>query len=319
MKTMKTTILWAATAFLALTACENDGADAPWNGEIRLATNISPSATTKAFGLDTEILDAQEISFWVDDAKAPNLTVSKEQLYENRILAAGPNGSLMDSGQGAGTAPMCFPETGNKVNIYAIHPARPESDKAFPSHYTHTVSADQRTAKGYASSDLLYGARLGVERTSGVVTMDFKHLLTKVEVNLIAGVGTPSFADATITLEGLRSDVEFSPSKESGLGAIGPASGPVTPIRITSSTTEANEAIIIPQTWTADAANRKALIHIKLANGTVLNFVPDTDITFKSGKRYIYTVTANLTEIQIKAEIKDWGYASDVDGNATIR
>lgn len=303
-----------ATA-LAFTACEKEGEEA-WSGEICLSSSVNSLSVTKAFGLDNKIQEGQSVSFWVDDAKDPLGTVSKENLYLNHILTTGPQSSL------SGSTPMFYPETGNKVDIYAIYPSINGADAAFPSNVEHSVKTDQTTETNYAASDLLYAVNKGVEPTSAVIPVSFNHILSKLEVTLKAGSGAPSLTDATVTLEGLRLKAEFAPKKsatlsESKVSLVLACNDPA-PIRIGNST-ELNEAIVVPQTWTADAANKKAFIKVRLANGGELTYVPTTDIIFERGKKYTYTVTANLTELMVgNSKIENWidgGPIKNVDAN----
>lgn len=315
---MRINILWAMVAILALTACDNENEDA-WNGEIRLDSRVNTPSVTKAFGLDKKIKEGQGVSLWVDDAKDPLTTVAKENLYENNILTVQSDGTL-----GGGTA-MFFPDTDNKVDIYAIHPAVDGSVVAFPATVFHAVKDNQVSDTGYAASDLLYAVKKGVARTSAVIPMSFNHILSKVEVTLVAGEGTPSFEGATVTLEGLRLKAVFTPAKDADLSkstiGLSADNNDAAPITIGNATGgNVNEAIVAPQTWTADATSQKTFIKITLKGGGVLTYVPTANIAFESGKKYAYTVTANLTGLSVSSSIADWGNGTTVgDAAAEMR
>lgn len=313
---MKKNVAWALLAALSLTACENDEND-NWNGEIRLGSSVNTLGVTKAFGLDEQIKEGRTISLWVDDAKDPIAEVTKEELYQNNVLSVGASGDL------TGGTTMFFPQTGNKVHLYAIHPSAATNEFPSSTPYSHEVKADQTTAENYAASDLLYAVKRNVGRTSDVIELPFNHVLSKVEVKLTAGTGSPSFDGATVTLEGLALKAEFTPAKDEDLtlSAItvpdegdSPAS-----IAIGNSSAEANEAIIIPQTWEADKDAKKAFIKIKLKDGGELSYVPEENIEFGSGKKYVYTITANLTGLTVSAKIEGWGEPVTMTGTATMQ
>lgn len=313
---MNTKIVWMMASALVFTACEKEG-DKVWNGEICLSSSVNNLSVTKAFGLDEKLREGQTVSFWVDDAKDPLGTVSKENLYLNHILTTGPGSSL------SGSTPMFYPETGNKVDIYAIYPSITGADAAFPTTVSHSVKADQTSEADYAASDLLYAAKKGVEPTSAVIPVSFNHILSKLEVILKAGSGAPSLTNAVVTLEGLKLKAEFTPEKNTDLSksrvTLVQADNDPAAIQIGNSMAEKNEAIVVPQTWTADVASNKAFIKIRLENGGELTYVPSADIIFERGKKYTYTVTANLTELKVSTSIVDWGDGGTVnDANANM-
>lgn len=304
------------TTALAFTACEKEG-QGVWNGEICLSSSVNSLSVTKAFNLDEKLREGETVSFWVDDAKDPLGTVSKENLYLNHILTTGPQSSL------SGSTPMFYPETGNKVDIYAIYPSINGADAAFPATVSHSVKANQTSEADYAASDLLYAVKKGVEPTSAVIPVPFNHMLSKLVVTLKAGSGAPSLTNATVTLEGVKLKAEFAPIKSADIKGskvtLAQADNDPAAIQIGNSTTETNEAIVVPQTWTADATNNKAFIKIVLENGGELTYVPSSDIVFESGMKYTYTVTANLTELKVSSSIADWADGGTVnDANANM-
>lgn len=307
---MRKNVAWALLAALSLTACENNESD-NWNGEIRLGSSVNSLSVTKAFGLDTQIKVGQEVSLWVDDTK------TSQELYQNNFLTVRADGALTSA------TTMFFPQTGNGVDLYAIHPYTATS--AFPTAdapYVHTVNADQTSAEAYAASDLLYAVKKGQERTSNTINLSFNHILSKVEVKLTAGAGAPSLEGATVELDDLVLGAEFRPAKDADLAqsTIAARSGEAPEsITIGNSTSEANEAIVVPQKWEANEAGNKALIKITLKDGGVLRYVPTADITFDSGKKYVYNITANLTGLTVSAKIADWGKNTEVEGSATMQ
>lgn len=49
------------------------------------------------------------------------------------------------------------------------------------------VSADQSTADPYEASDFLYASATGLTASSEAVAMQFRHIMSKISINLIKG------------------------------------------------------------------------------------------------------------------------------------
>lgn len=308
--------LFFAAATLLLAACSNESDILPDGSptEIRLSSGIEVQ-TRATHNLDTQLKSGEQVHVWVDDAKDQQTTVTTENLYANNVLTAGGSGVLS-----GGTA-MYFPQTGNAVNIYALHGnlgAQDWTGSFWGQSVTHTVATNQQTgqaADGYALSDLVYAQSAGVARTSSAVNLSFKHLLSKMEVVLVQGSGSPTIAKAEI----LNTQLEavFTPNKGSAFSVT--ASGTITdgnPIQIDCGTTSKgdaaktdtdegkvlNEAIIVPQTL----AINTPFIRITTSEGGVLIYRLPEEKTFDADKKYRYTVTANLTDLSVSAEITNW-------------
>lgn len=128
-------------------------------------------------------------------------------------LTANPSGTL------AGSAKY-YPDNGKAIDIIAVQgnfsqtidEANNEYN-AFPtSGLTHSVKDDQRALSDYASSDLLY-ARVDNRKGSdnSVVTLPFKHYLSKIEVSLESTDYTlEELKHATIEIVGVQKTVTIS-------------------------------------------------------------------------------------------------------------
>lgn len=306
---MKNYILLAAAA-LMLGACGNDeNLDNP-NGpvELRLTSGLEVQ-TRNSHNLDQLLKNGEPVHVWVDDA-----TTDKE-LHPNNVLTAGDQGAL------TGGAPMYFPETGNKVDIYAIH-GNWESTALtdfWGTEQTHSVEKDQRTGQetdGYAKSDLVYAKSTDVSRNGNPTTVNliFTHLLSKVEVVLVRGEGYPNINKVEIL--NTKLDAKFTPdkTKENITVTVSGTEGE-NPIEIdkdlTSSKNAAgddeskkklNEAIIVPQTL----AQGTPFIRVTTNEGGELIYKLKEGTTFDPATKYRYTVTANLTGLEVTATITPW-------------
>lgn len=299
---MKNYILFAAAA-LMLGACSNDENLDNLNGPVELRLTSGLEVQTRAtHNLDTQLKNGEEVHVWVDDA-----TTDKE-LYADNTLTAGDGGAL------TGGTTMYFPETGNGVDIYAIHGNFGADFTDFWSAgQTHTVAQDQKSSgDGYAKSDLVYAKHTNVARTKQAVNLEFRHLLSKIEVVLVQGEGKPVIEKVEIL--NTKLDAKFTPSKTDDFTLT--ASGESNPIVIDTDLTtktdaagtdeskkKLNEAIIVPQ----DLTNGTPFIRVTTAEGGELIYRLPENKTFDSAKKYRFTVTANLTELKVvSAEITDW-------------
>lgn len=195
---------------------------------------------------------------------------------------------------------------------------------------THEVATNQKSEGGnYAVSDLVYGKLTDVVRTKETVALSLKHLLSKVEIVLVQGAGAPEITSAAILNTKLQAI--FTPAKANETITV-TAAGEVTdsnPIEIDCGITDEataqadsdegkvlNEAIIVPQTLAANTP----FIRVTTSDGGQLIYSLPAETTFDPGKRYRYTVTANLTGLNVTASIDDWGDGSlNNEGDAVMQ
>lgn len=316
-------ILFAAAA-IALAACSNDGLpgdDPNAPVEIRLTGGLEVQTRT-SHNLDMMLKTGEQVHVWVDDAG----NVADKELYKDRELTAGDDGALTGE-------TMYFPQTGNAVNIYAIHgnfgEATDWSEGGFwATGITHTVAQNQKSGEdGYAKSDLVYAKSTDVARTKSAVNLQFSHLLSKIEVVLVQGAGSPRISKMEIL--NTKLEAFFTPDKANGFKVIDNGTAGGNPIEIDTDLTSAadaagtdenkknlNEAIIVPQTLTSG----EPFIRVTTAEGGELIYRLPEDKTFDPAKKYRYTITANLTELKVvSAQITDWTKETgDDDGTAEM-
>ncbi len=333
---MRTRKQWmaAAAALMVLAGCSNDENMYDGPVEIRLSSGIEVQ-TRATHNLDTQLGDGEQVHVWVNDA------TTGDALYENNVLTKGSGGVL------SGTT-MYFPQTGNNVNIYALHGNVTLTGDAYPegTALTHTVAADQRSSAatagaGYQGSDLVYAkiedqSRTRVPQTT--VTLNFHHLLSKVEVVLIQGQGDGNFLNNISSLQVLntlptagftlkKAGADYGKNAERTDGIEVTASGTATPILLDidvspadASTDESdqvlNEAIIVPQTVNSGIP----FIQVNLTDGAEFIYNLANTTQFESGKKYTYIITVRETGLEVQSQISDWtegtgdddGYAQEV-------
>ncbi len=317
--------LFFAAALFTLAACnkdENHSEDANAPVELRLTSSLQVQ-TRAAHDLDTYLAAGEQVHVWVDDA---GTDVQTTNLYVDNVLTVQDDKASLSDGE-----TMYFPTTGNNVNIYAVHGNLSSTTSFWGETVTHTVASDQQSSvteagAGYAVSDLVYGKVTDIERTKSAVPMTLSHLLSKIEVVLVQGAGSPVIAQVEIINTQL--EATFTPDKDNDFAVT--AAGNITdsnPIAIDIDLTSAddaaaeddtnkalNEAVIVPQTLTSGTK----FIRVTTDEGGVLNYSLPAETEFQAGMKYRYTITANLTELTVTTVVTDWVDGGSDTGSAEM-
>lgn len=324
MKTKLSSVL--ALSALLFASCSNDEQDLN-NGatELRISSGVTILLKSAANTQESTIANGEKVSLWVNDA------TTADALYKANQLTA--NGSNSFS---YGTA-MYFPQTGNAVDIYAIHgkfsPAFASGD-AFPSSaVSYSVESNQSILEGatFTNSDLLYAYSKNVSRNGNPTTasLTFYHMLSKLELAIKIGNGAPFLAASNAITLGSNNvivDGEFTPSATATMTSqadraamltAGTSRATIQLGQLISSDFTAvnviyNEAILAPQ----DMSGK--VLTFTLSNGGQLKYTIPANTMFESGKKYQYQITLNLTGLQVTSSIADWDPVATVQGNAEM-
>lgn len=154
------------------------------------------------------------------------------------------------------------------------------------------VKADQSTLSGYESSDYVSAEMQTV--SFGDPTITFAHRTTKVTVRLETNDVVTDFTDARIRIVGLSAD-DGNPT------SVIPYGGDVE---------NQYRALIAPQTISAGTP----FISIE-TGGNIYVYMPDTDIIFKAGYQYVYTISVIYSGLDVDATIDDWEVDPDNPGD----
>ena len=207
------------------------------------------------------------------------------------------------------------------MNIFAVYP---KGISLTSGSGSFTIKEDQSDDANYKASDLMYGApsdNKTVSRTKDAVSLTFTHLLSKVTVELVSGAGNPSLDGATVELTGVKPTTTLT-ATNSGGSINTTASGDTKAITVMKATSSvlSGSAIVVPQTLAT------TFIEVTLATGGVLTSNTLTDssnsnissVVLASGKAYKYTITVNLTSLDVTSSITPWGSGTEATGNATM-
>ena len=212
---MKKTIYMTTLLALLMTvmACsDHTEATATGGEEIRLGAMVNQLTPTRAATYE-HVYTGATCWVWADNTEGE--TIVEADYLKAWQLTANANGSMLP----AATDKKLWPGSG-ELNFYALIGNFPEetfvgNTTPFPTEaLTHTIAADQTTEENYNQSDLLYGTL--TEVTSDEYPMiQFQHMLTQVQVALIAGgsITQAQLANATVELEGMPVSASLTLSK----------------------------------------------------------------------------------------------------------
>ena len=202
MKTKVTIMMGFVALLLTMAACSNDTAEqtAPVKKEIQLSAQVAESAVTRT--TYEHIFTNAVCWVWADNVDEVNGSVLENgtDYLKAWRLTANRNGVLTP----ASDDKKLWPDNGN-LNFYVMVGNAGDSfvknETAFPSEaLTHTIAEDQRTEAAYNSSDLMFGSLAGVTSVE-YPTLQLQHMLSQVQVALIAGGDISKEQLATATLE----------------------------------------------------------------------------------------------------------------------
>ena len=301
-------------AMMILAGCSNDENEITdnWNGEIRLTSGVT--AQTRSNTQATQIQEGETVYVWADKASPTT------EYIRAWTLTAGSSNDFTGTSQ-------YYPTDGSSLDFYALHgnfAPGAFTDTAFPtSAIVHSVESDQSNTnmKNYAKSDLLYAVKKGVTRSKDAVELTFYHMLSKVEVVLKSGNGTPDLTGAAVTIVGTQLKADFTPSKNAdmtdqsdraGMIAITESDNAAAPITIRTvtttdfdSNTDYGEAVVLPEQTLNE---NSAFIQVELSNDAVFTYkIPAGEtLTLESGKKYTYKITVNQTGLTVTSKIENW-------------
>ena len=260
---------------------------------------VQPEAAPGKVQIEPVITKATEVNF--ENGDKIGLTIAKvndtQKYADNALLTY--DGSVFSSEL------MWYADAYSEADVYAYYPY---SESGTPASYF----AIEDQTEGIAKADLMAASKTGVLPTPNAITMVFKHLMTKIVVNIDNQSG------ATVDEVGLAgsrpaADIDIATM------AVSEYSGPLPdveldPIKAFESTAgKVWKAIIIP------GATKLELV-VSLSNGKKIS-QPLAEMTLKSGGQY--TINARLLQddmiVSATGEIENWTDEGDIkfDGEGT--
>ena len=340
-------VLAAGAALTAgLAACSADDTATAGEGqkEIRLTTTIGDDAVTRSFNT-ANLLNGDTVYVWTDmvtPATSEQAQPTVTEYFKAWALQANGLGGL--STLAASNAKL-FPAT-NVLNFYALVgnfgrkavmvgteetlvPRITDGEDALPDEngIRHTVIADQSgsTGEAYYKSDLLYAVKLEQEPISTPVPLSFHHMLSRIQVVLVAGNGmtTADLSGATVELVDLTRQVTIKPTRGVETATLSTpqnaeAGNIVMSTNIVAKASDASaagstlyaDAIVVPQTIAKGAEFIKVSY---LDRDTYYRIPDDQALELESGKQYRFRLIADRigeTYELTTLEVETWGAAT---------
>ena len=177
-------------------------------------------------------------------------------------------------------------------DFYALYPFQEEINPI--EAYPFAVTPDQN-GDGYEASDLLFAYSENISRSEGPVSMRFKHMMSKVKVNLVKG---PSFeGDFPNDVVAHIYNTVTSCKVNMTAGSIEKdAFGNHQTITMKKISNEQFEAVVVPQ----NIEMRTPLIELTMGG---IAYLLETSLSFRPGYVHTITVTLNTSPDQEQIEI----------------
>lgn len=260
---------------------------------------VQPEAAPGKVQIEPVITKATEVNF--ENGDKIGLTIAKV----NDTQKYAYNALLTYDGSVFSSELMWYADAYSEADVYAYYPY---SESGTPASYF----AIEDQTEGIAKADLMAASKTGVLPTPNAITMVFKHLMTKIVVNIDNQSG------ATVDEVGLAgsrpaADIDIAAMSVSEYSGILPAMEP-SPIKAFEAIAgKVWKAIIIP------GATKLELV-VSLSNGKKIS-QPLAEMTLKSGGQY--TINARLLQdnmiVSATGEIENWTDEGDIefDGEGT--
>lgn len=263
-----------------------------------IQVNSKISQYSKGLG-DSQLAAGQEVAFFVVDEKG-------KFLYTNETLTSREDQSFTYSKK------MYYPNEGGPVNFLAIHPKTQGGSLGTGIYWTYknrfTVQTDQSKDKAYSDSDLMTAfVKDQFSNPNATVSLAFKHKLSKIEINIhnfsgnlqtLANFKIKGSASIDYKIDSYGNVVLENPSQNRS---------DITPNgaeAVQSNYINNISAVIVPET------NYKGNNFIQFTlDGKQYSHALKEDITFESGKKYVYNISVNddtYNQITVKALVEDW-------------
>lgn len=264
----------AAALFLmaGFTSCTNDELEQkPLDG--RTPINLTSSVATRSISQniqDTQIANGVQVGVFA--------------MTEAGAIDNGDNNVLTADGTGgfSGTT-MYFPEEGD-VSIYAYAPYNSNWNGQLSANNEFTVQTDQSSDANYCASDLMIGVPSTgnpISSTTEAVQLNFKHKLTKLNINFNVGQSGVDLKGATVKVKNVKTTATVNIETGTVTESASPAPADITAaVFDAEATTFTASVIFVPQTITTNVA----FVEVTTTSAGVFTAPLSQDVTFEGVK-----------------------------------
>ena len=284
-------IYLTSLAISVLAACSEYQAPDTVSDEIRFAVSY-PSAVTRVTSSAFEANDA--ISLYAveyDGTTQMPLQVSGNFLNNERLTYDGTSW----------TAGRTLYWSNSACDFYALYPYQPNIGSI--EQYPFSLATDQN-GTGYENSDLLFASATNASRSDGPVVLNFKHMLSKLVVNVVKGPNFEGDIPDDIVTHIYNTNVDCFVNVT--IGSVEKASfGSKRTITMKKISNQQFEAVIVPQ----NIEKRTPLIELTMGG---IAYLLEYSLSFRPGYVHYVDITLNTSpdqeqiEISIDPGIDDW-------------
>ena len=182
---MKKLFFLAIAATVMLFSCSKNTSDPNDPVEVRFSGNIAQlqtrvgettwDATDKVGIFMTSSHDPYGYTVWTD----------LEEYYANKAYTA-TSGTTANFTPVDGK-PMYYPQDGSEVDVYAYYPYNTTTGNSGFPPYGPEIFVDATDQSDLSAIDILWARELGVDKTSGPISLKFFHMMTKLVFNISYG------------------------------------------------------------------------------------------------------------------------------------
>ena len=186
-------------------------------------------------------------------------------------------------------------------DFYALYPYQANVDSV--EDYPFSLLTDQNNG-GYEASDLLFAKAEHVSRTDGPVNLQFKHMMSKMVVNLVKGEQFEGDIPNDVVAHIYNTTTSCTVNWQTG-SVEKDIFGTKQTLTMKKFSNEHFEAVLIPQ----NLEKRTPLIELTMGG---IAYLLETSLSFRPGYVHTITVTLNTSpdqeqiEISIDPGIEDW-------------
>ena len=290
MKVINKNLVSVLLATLALTACSSEEGTT-MDADERVALQVTSGIQTRAYNNQWEAGDRIGIYAFTKGST----TVADG--YANIPYVTNEGGT--DGTFTPGDITIYLPTDGTERDFVAYYPYT-----AGLTDGIYTVDVSNQSSQKVI--DLMAAATQTADRTNPNVAFNFTHKLCKMELTLKPGSGMTGteLAGLTVELTGQQTAGTFNVTQPAS--AVSVTTGTATPIPLlTNADGTFAEGIVLPS-----ESYQGMSLNITLSDGASVFSWPLGNATesqkFEAGKKYLYTITVNKTNIDVTATITDW-------------
>jgi hypothetical protein len=294
---------------VGLTSCSNSDVDSVTNttaGQISLSAGIELESRAATNVLQTNFSANNRIGVYINEVTSePSPSVVYPQPIEYRITNTSGKMTRL-----SGADPY-YPVNGHDVKINAFFPYA-----AITPTGVYTIGTSQVSRTEYEACDLMAATVTGRDE-SAPLTLTFKHLASKITVNLSTTQSGISLSYSKIKLLNLAREAHIDAAE----GVLTSVSGSKTdPVLISNDGRTASSGIILPQIVSANTR----FIEIELLTKEKVYGIMPTTYTFLPGKSYVFNIDVvvdrDASEFTLNdIQIIDWvdEIPQDIEGERT--